>query len=383
MSRDNGRALRLLVTGGGTGGHLFPAIAAAQALRARQPECGVLFIGTRRKIDTTTLDGYGFASCSIHSYGLKGKNPLELMKALAVLPVSVIQAALHIRRFRPDVALGVGGYVTGPVMVAARLMGVPTIIHEQNSIPGMANRKLGTLVKRVCVSLPGSERFFPSAKTVMTGNPVRQNILALGQKEEQGSEPLTLLVLGGSQGAHMVNRLVIEAICETDDDRLAGVSVIHQTGQKDVGWVEERYRKAGIKARVAPFFRDMAEVYGAADLLVSRAGATTLSELAVLGKPAILVPYPYAADNHQKKNASYYVEGGGALQFAEQTLHAELLAETLGTLVADPDRRKTMAECMRKLGIRDAAEKIVDVCLQAADRTIPSTSDTLEDRRKG
>ncbi|MFV0435937.1 MAG: undecaprenyldiphospho-muramoylpentapeptide beta-N-acetylglucosaminyltransferase [Desulfopila sp.] len=361
---------RLLVTGGGTGGHLFPAVAAAQALRERQPECAVLFIGTRRKIDTTTLDRYGFASCAIHSHGLKGKNPVQLLKALAVLPLSVLQAALYIRRFRPDVALGVGGYVTGPVMVAARLMGVPTIIHEQNSIPGMANRRLGAIVGRICVSLPGSEHYFPQTKTVLTGNPVRQNILALARQGDEKTGPPTLLVLGGSQGAHRVNRLVTEALCQAEDGLgLRKISVIHQTGVKDAEWVAQRYRQAGIAARVAPFFQDMAEVYGEADLLVSRAGATTLSELAVLGKPAVLIPYPYAADNHQEKNADYYVQGGGALRFSEQAIDAQLLAQTLSGLFADDQRRQTMAGAMRKLARADAAKSIAEVCLVAAGQS--------------
>jgi len=360
------RPLKLLITGGGTGGHLFPAVAAAQALRVRQPESEVLFVGTHRKIDATTLADYGFASCAIRSYGLKGKNVAELAKALAMLPVSIIQAALAIRRFRPDVALGVGGYVTGPVMAAARFMGVPSVIHEQNSVPGLANRKLGPLVDRVCVSLPDSARFFPSGKTILTGNPVRLDILELAKRIREPGEQLTLLVLGGSQGAHNVNRLVTEALCEHGKGLASRLSVVHQTGRTDKDWVRERYRQTGIQARVAPFFRDMAEVYGVADLLVSRAGATTLSELAVLGKPAILVPYPYAADDHQLKNAAYYAAGGGVLPFAEKELSGEMLAEKLVELTNDPSRLAEMGAAMRRMAIVDAAEKIIDVCLAAA-----------------
>lgn len=373
------KPLRLLITGGGTGGHLFPAVAAAQALRLRQPECEVLFIGTRRKIDTTSLERYGFASCAIRSYGFKGKNIVELLKALAVLPVSVAQAALAIRRFRPDVVLGVGGYVTGPVMLAAKALGVPTIIHEQNSVPGLANRKLGRLVDCICVSLPGSEHYFPASKTVFTGNPVRQNILELAHRQKEAGDRMTLLVLGGSQGAHALNRLVTEAFCDSGRERLKNLTVIHQTGQKDAEWVEERYRQTGVNARVAPFFTDMAEVYAAADLLVSRAGATTLTELAVLGKPAVLVPYPYAADDHQQKNAAYYVAGGGAIQFAERDLSGILLAGILGDLIEDRSQITAMGERMHRLGIADAAEKIVDVCIRAATgaRVTAETADSM------
>lgn len=359
--------IRMLITGGGTGGHLFPAVAAAQALKKREPGSEVLFVGTRRKIDTTSLDQYGFESCSISSYGLKGKNIVSLIKALAVLPVSFFQALSHIRRFKPDVALGVGGYVTGPVMVAARFAGVATAIHEQNSIPGMANRKLGSLVDRVCVSLPGSEDYFPKNKVSVTGNPVRQNILELAGQDSLGikGKP-TLLVLGGSQGAHAVNKMITEAFIREGSQLKDGIKLIHQTGMVDYEWVEKTYKENGIEAEVAPFFQDMSAVYEKANFLVSRAGATTLTELAVLGKPAILIPYPYAADNHQEKNGDYYVQGGGAVQFREDTLSVEKLAGVVTELADDTNRLEEMSRRMKDLGRPDAAEQLVDVCLGIA-----------------
>lgn len=366
MTGHEKRPVRLLITGGGTGGHLFPAIATAQALRSRQPDSEVLFIGTRRKIDTTSLNSYGFKSKSIISYGLKGKNLAELIKALVILPVSIIQAGLHILRFRPNVALGVGGYVTGPVMLAAKLLRVPTIIHEQNSIPGLANRKLGKFVDHICISLPGSEQFFDKGKTLLTGNPVREDILDLSKSSSKDSGPLTLLVLGGSQGANALNRMVTEAFCDYGKEHLRDITVIHQTGQSDAHWVEERYQKAGVSAKVAPFFTDMSAVYREADLLISRAGATTLTELAVLGKPAVLVPYPHAADDHQKKNAAYYVDGGGAMQYSENDINGRLLSDTLCGLCADRSTLESMGDAMRSLAMPEAAEKIVDVCLMAA-----------------
>lgn len=363
------RPIRLLITGGGTGGHLFPAVAAAQALQARLFESEVLFVGTRRKIDTQSLERYGFKHCSITSYGLKGTTATELVKALAILPLSFSQAIARIRAFAPDVALGVGGYVTGPVMAAARFLGVPTVIHEQNSVPGMANRKLGRLVDRVCVSLPGSESYFPAEKTVLTGNPVRTNILQLAQAvERQHGARLTLLVLGGSQGAHAVNDLVAGAFCGESRELVKDLDIIHQTGKSDYDTIAARYKQAGLQARVAPFFEDMAEVYGQADLLVSRAGATTLTELAVLGKPAILIPYPYAADNHQKKNGDYYVQGGGAIMYEEKEITSQVLAQAIATLAGYRDRLTGMSRKMRALGMPDAAEKIVDICLEAAKR---------------
>ncbi|MCX5871303.1 MAG: undecaprenyldiphospho-muramoylpentapeptide beta-N-acetylglucosaminyltransferase [Deltaproteobacteria bacterium] len=378
-----GEPIRLLLTGGGTGGHLFPAIATAEALCRRLPGTKVLFVGTRRKMDTTSLAQHGFSARAIHCQGLKGKGLPALAQALILLPVAFVEALWYILRFRPHLVVGVGGYVTGPVVAAARILGRPTVIHEQNSVPGLANRKLGALATRICLSIPGSEVFFPAGKTVLTGNPVRRQILELagqlqdmdvrvplsaGMNEEWPSrkigDKVTILILGGSLGAHRVNELVVDAL--TVHGRLlpAGIQVIHQTGAADEEWVKSVYEQAGIKATVAAFFTDMAEVYARSDLLLSRAGATTLAELAVLGKPAVLIPYPFAADDHQHKNARYYAESGGALVLVERELTARKLAETLAELVGNPGRLQEMAEAMRAKGRPDATERIVDVCLE-------------------
>jgi UDP-N-acetylglucosamine--N-acetylmuramyl-(pentapeptide) pyrophosphoryl-undecaprenol N-acetylglucosamine transferase len=361
--------VRLMLTGGGTGGHLFPAIATAEALCARIPGSKVLFVGTKRRLDKTSLEQYGYATCSIHSKGLKGKNIFSLLQGLLVLPVSCMEAMYHILRFKPDLVVGVGGYVTGPVVAAAKLFGKPTLIHEQNSVPGLANRKLGGLVSRVCLSLPGSEKWFPKEKSVLTGNPVRNAILQLSeQREIARNTPLTLLVLGGSLGAHRVNELVSGAFA-LGLSGLQGVKVIHQTGPADAEEVRAIYSRNQIDATVAPFFNDMASIYKEADLLVSRAGATTLAELAVLGKPAVLIPYPYAADNHQKKNADYYVQGGGALQFTEKNLTPEILGQQLVKLFENRSQLQEMSKAMQNRAFPKAADRIVDECLNLLNRT--------------
>jgi UDP-N-acetylglucosamine--N-acetylmuramyl-(pentapeptide) pyrophosphoryl-undecaprenol N-acetylglucosamine transferase len=368
-------SVRLLLTGGGTGGHLFPAIATAEALCRRLPGSEVLFVGTKRKMDRTSLEQYGYTTRSIHSRGLKGKNFLSLLLGLAVLPISCLEAMYHIVRFRPDVVLGVGGYVTGPVVAAAKLLGKPTIIHEQNSVPGLANRKLGALASRICLSLPGSEKWFPEKKSVLTGNPVRNAILALAGQENAGKDKTTtLLVLGGSLGAHRVNELVTRAFA-LGLSGLEGIEVIHQTGPNDAEKVEASYRNNNIQATVAPFFSDMASIYEKADFLVSRAGATTLAELAVLGKPAILIPYPYAADNHQKKNAEFYVQSGGAVMFVEKELTAEILAEKLVQLLGSRQQLQKMGEAMQSRAFPEATERIVDECLELlGDKSLSNTA---------
>ena len=355
--------VRLMLTGGGTGGHLFPAIATAEAMCKRVPGSEVLFVGTKRRMDKKSLGQYGYATCSIHSKGLKGKNIASLLQGLAVLPLSCIEAMYHIVRFKPDLVVGVGGYVTGPVVAAAKLLGKPTLIHEQNSIPGLANRKLGALANRICISLPGSEKSFPQEKTVLTGNPVRSAILELAAKKEleQDKDPV-LLVLGGSLGAHRVNELVSAAFA-LGLPELQNVKVIHQTGPADAEEVLNIYNKNSIEATVAPFFTDMAAIYEEADLLISRAGATTLAEIAVLGKPAILIPYPYAADNHQEKNAEYYVQGGGALLSIEKDLTVETLAQNLVTLLGNREKLRKMGQAMRDKAFPEAADTIVSECL--------------------
>ncbi len=356
--------IRLMLTGGGTGGHLFPAIATADALCKRVPGSEVLFVGTKRRLDKTSLEHSGYKTCSIYSKGLKGKNLIALLQGILVLPISCIQAIYHILRFKPHLVVGVGGYVTGPVMVAARILGKPTLIHEQNSIPGLANRKLGAIVSRICVSLPGSEKWFPADKTVMTGNPVRSELLLLAKKETQKeNEGTTILVLGGSLGAHRVNELVCEAL-SIGLPALANIKVIHQTGPQDVEEVKATYRKNNIDATVKAFITDMAAVYEAADLLISRAGATTLAEIAIIAKPAILIPYPYAADNHQEKNAQFYVDGGGAKMFVEKQLTANILAEELARLFNSPKELQEMGECMKNRAFPKAAEQIVDECFK-------------------
>lgn len=367
--KESRKKIRLLLTGGGTGGHLFPAVATAQQFRAQMPDTEVLFVGTKRKVDTKSLGAYGFASRSIICHGLKGKSPVELAKAIAVLPLSYLQALLIIRRFNPDIIFGVGGYVTGPVVAAGKTLGIPVVLHEQNSLPGLANRQLGRIADRVCLSLPGSGTEFPANKILYTGNPVRSAILELAGKVPSRKDiKRTLLVLGGSQGAKAVNRLMTEAVCSFTDAELREIRVIHQTGDSDEQQVREAYRQRRVDAEVAGFFTRMHEVYQQADLLVSRAGATTLSEIAVLGKPAILIPYPYAADNHQEKNAHYYVSGGGAVQFSQNELTAGRLGAAILQLLGNEEKLAAMAAAMKRLAFPDAAERIVACCLAEIDK---------------
>ena len=354
--------MRMIVTGGGTGGHLFPGIAVAEEMLRRFPQGKILFVSTDRAIDNQTLAGRSFEKKAIACLPLKGKSLWGTLKSVAQLPISLWQALLIVHAFKPQLVLGVGGYVTGPVVLAARLMGVKTCIHEQNSIPGMANRMLGKIVDQVYISIPGSEGFFPKGKAVLTGNPVRAELLdTLGQQTSQAADK-TVLVLGGSQGAHRVNSLMVEAF--SANLSACRIQIRHQTGSSDEAWVRKAYAEAGITAQVSSFINDMATAYREADLVVSRAGATTLAELAVLGKPAILIPYPYAADDHQTTNAAYLVQGGAALMFQERELDgAKLRAEIMG-LINDAPRLQDMGARMKQFARPEATGAIVEKSIE-------------------
>lgn len=358
------RAIRLVIAGGGTGGHLFPGIALAKALQRRLPESRVLFIGTSRLIDRQALKDQDFEVTALETSGVKGLGLKGLVKSLASQPRAIMRAAALLRSFKPDVVFGVGGYVTGPVLLAAKLLGIPTAIHEQNSVPGLANRLTGRFVDKICVSLP-CKPAFPAKKTVATGNPVRADILAAGERERRVLQPgdtPRILVLGGSQGAHAVNEKMCAAAAGLRRDG-HNIYIRHQTGRADEDKVRAAYAEAGVNAEVSAFITDMAAAYGDADLAVSRAGATSLAELAVVGLPAVLIPYPFAADDHQATNAAHYAAGGGAVVFPEKTLTAEALAGQIRDLLADGARLREMGAAMRALAKPQAAEHLVDECL--------------------
>ena len=357
--------MRLIVTGGGTGGHLFPAIAVACGVRQRAPGSEILFIGTGRQIDNRALAGLGFSREILSFSGVKGLGISGTVRSALRLPQAVYTAAKIIKRFRPDLVFAVGGYVTGPVLLAAKLFRVPICIHEQNSVPGLANRLAGKIADLICISLPCKPPF-AEKKTVLTGNPVREEILGVAEKKIVSADrDLTLLILGGSQGAHRVNALMLEAAASLQEQG-EKIHIIHQTGRIDEEMVRRGYEKLGVQAEVADFFSDMAGLYDKADLVISRAGATTLAELAVMGLPALLIPYPFAADDHQTTNADYYVQAGGAMVFPEHKLDGDQLSREITILIRDRKRLQTMAAGMKSLGRADATEKIVDLCEQLA-----------------
>lgn len=360
--------MRLIVTGGGTGGHLFPGIALARGIQERIPETSVLFIGTSRILDQQALREYGFDLATLRCGGFKGLKPREQLQNMLSLGGAFFSALKLLLRFKPDLVFGVGGYVTGPVLVAARLLQIPVVIHEQNAIPGLANRLASRLADRVCISLPCKPPF-PVDKSTWTGNPVRREILEAAWQKQKNPDQIkktqTILVLGGSQGAHRVNTLMIEAMRRLVREQ-PDIRVIHQTGEKDRDMVARHYAGMGLNARVVAFIHDMAGAYSQADLAVSRAGATTLAELSVMGLPTLLIPYPHAADQHQHANANWYVQGGGAVLLEESALNGEILANIISERLHNLDELHKMKENMRELSVPQATERLVASCLEVA-----------------
>lgn len=354
---------RIVIAGGGTGGHLFPGIAIAQAFQEADPAVEVLFVGTGRPLELKVVADAGFSHCSIRAEGLKGRGVVRQLAALFKLPQGVWQSMRILRQNRADLVIGVGGYSAGPVVVAAWLMGMKRVVCEQNILPGITNRMLAPLVQRIYVSFTETGQHIKSSKLRLTGNPVRRSILdtetvAAGWIPPSGD--FTIVILGGSQGARSINQAVMAALPHGLGQRR--LAFVHQTGLADADRVRAGYREEGISAVVSPFFQKMGPVYAAADLMVCRAGATTVAEITALGKAAILIPYPHAADNHQVLNAQVLVTARAARMLPESNLNGQQLATAILALVNDPQALATMAARARRLGHRDAARGIVDDC---------------------
>ncbi len=349
--------MRLLIAGGGTGGHLYPGIAVAEEVTARGGE--VLFVGTTRGIEGRVVPAAGYALELLDVSGLKGMGPVGLVRGLSRLPMALGQSLAILRRFRPDVVLGVGGYASGPMVLAAALARIPTAIQEQNSVPGFTNRQLGRFVRRVFTAFDEAAAFFPVAKVERVGNPVRRQFREAIARASGATAGV--LVVGGSQGARAVNDLMIAA-AETMSKQAARPPIVHQTGPNDFDRCRDRYRELALTQWIdaRPYIEDMAGALAGAALVVGRAGALTLAELAVVGRPALLIPLPTAADDHQTKNAHAFAAAGAAEIVEQTTATGALLAQRIATLMADAERRRTMATAMAAMGRPAAAEMIAD-----------------------
>jgi UDP-N-acetylglucosamine--N-acetylmuramyl-(pentapeptide) pyrophosphoryl-undecaprenol N-acetylglucosamine transferase len=351
--------MRLLLAGGGTGGHVFPAVALAERLLQTTPAAEVLFVGTARGLEARVLPQLGFPLDTVDISGWMGRGMRGKFIVLPQLLRSVWQSRRILKRFRPDVVVGVGGYASAPVVIAARMAGLPTLLHEQNAWPGLTNRLLSRWADRVCLSFADADCAFHHGRTVLTGNPLRQGMEECPALADGNPQ---LLVFGGSRGARAINQTLIAALPHLTP--LQGkLRICHQTGEEDLQATREGYLRAGWDPTgVVPFIDDMASAYAQAHLVVCRAGATTIAELTACGRPAILIPYPYAAADHQSANARALARRGAGLMLPQSELTAELLGRLVGDLLADRERLEMMARVAHSLALRGAADRILAEC---------------------
>lgn len=354
---------RVLISGGGTGGHIFPAVSIANAIRRRYPQADILFVGADNRMEMERVPAAGYPIEGLSICGFDRRNPLRNIKVLFKLWKAMRRAKAIVKQFRPEIAVGVGGYASGPTLKAAQKAGIPTLLQEQNSFAGVTNRLLAKKAGKICVAYEGMERFFPAENIVMTGNPVRKTLLDNTMSRAEAKRALgfdadrpLVLFIGGSLGARTVNLSVADSL-----DRLteSGTQILWQTGKSYASSdrVESANRREGVKA--VPFINEMDIAYKAADLVISRAGAGSISELQLLGKASVLVPSPNVAEDHQRKNALALVSHDAAVMILDRDCH-DTLADEVIRLIADEDARKRLEYNISQMALKDSDEHIVD-----------------------
>lgn len=356
---------RFVIAGGGTGGHLFPGITIARECMLKNPGNNALFISTGNPFERSALSRAGFPLERITVEGIKGRGLWKKLKSFTLLPLAVFQALRILRSFRPDLVVGVGSYAAGPVVLAAWLMKITIVLHEQNILPGITNRTLARFASRIYVSFENTAGSFDLKKVRVTGNPVRHEILHKtdvsfnGDAGAVGNDPsLNVLIIGGSQGAHHINMTMIDTLKHVKEK--GHIRIVHQTGSADEAHVKSAYERHEFQSTVKAFFNDMDSRYHEADLIICRAGATTVAEVTAIGKGVIFIPFPYAADNHQVLNARALVEEGAAEIIEEKDLTAENLAKRINWYAANREALSQMAQKAKRFGKPAAARDIVD-----------------------
>ena len=347
--------MKVLIAAGGTGGHIYPGIAVAKEILRRDPASEVLFVGTARGLETKIVPDNGFQLSLIKSAGLKNVGFAGKLKGLFILPKSFLEARRLIKDFAPDVVVGAGGYVSGPVLLMASLMRVPTLVMDSNALPGFTNRRLAPFVTRAALTFDAALPFF-GKKGIVTGNPVRKEFFGIAPKKR--GEKVNLLIFGGSQGARAINTAMGEALAFLPDDKLR---ITHQTGESDFEKLRETYSRSEREADVRPYISNMVDEFAKADLVICRAGATTCAELSAAGKAAIMIPLPTAADDHQRKNAEALQAAGAARMILQRDLTGESLANEILELIDQPAKISAMEAATKKLARSDAAEATVDL----------------------
>lgn len=357
--------INILIAGGKTGGHLFPGIAIAQALKAQNPAVEILFAGIGTEFETDVLKDYGFKHTKLYSKPIKGKNPLSLMLSLAIIPVSIFQALLIIKKFKPALVLGTGGYSSFSVVVAAWLIGIKTAIQEQNTIPGLTNRMLSKITDVIFLNFKKTKLLSDKKQAVHTGNPVRTITKTKDKSELKNiinKDRFTLLISGGSQGASSINKAVIEAFSLMDNKDQ--YNIIHQTGRYDEKQIQDEYAKLNIEnVIVKAFFNNLGMYQDMASLVICRAGAGTISEINLKGLPSILIPYPYAADDHQTSNAEELEKIEAAIMIHDKDLTGKILKQHIEYLKNNREQLENMGKASMTMAMPDADIKIAKTIL--------------------
>jgi UDP-N-acetylglucosamine--N-acetylmuramyl-(pentapeptide) pyrophosphoryl-undecaprenol N-acetylglucosamine transferase len=356
--------MNITITGGGTGGHLFPAIAVAQEFQRRDRTHAIQFIGSARGIEAQVLPRAGYLLQTVDIKGFAGKGPLKKIESLISILPSIVRARSLLRAFRADIVIGFGGYISFPAVIAGRMLGLPVALHEQNSVPGLSNRLLGFWAERIFITYEESMHSFPARKTIHSGLPLR-TLPAVDREKVRDSSVHTVCVLGGSQGAREINSAMIGALPVFKNSGMR-LRFIHQTGVQDAERVTAAYQQHGLQAEVAPFFDNMLERFIESDLVIARAGAGTLAELAVCSRASILIPYPFAAGDHQKKNAQMFAQQGAALLLESHELNSAVLAQQVLDVIGSSERLRHMSQQARLLAQPQAAQIIVDECCRLA-----------------
>jgi UDP-N-acetylglucosamine--N-acetylmuramyl-(pentapeptide) pyrophosphoryl-undecaprenol N-acetylglucosamine transferase len=360
------RALKIVIAGGGTGGHLFPGIAVAQEFKVRNAATRIIFVSTGNQLERSVLSKAGFELQSITAAGIKGRGFWNQVKSASQIPKGILEANRILKNFSPDLAIGLGSYSAGPVIFAAWLRRIIIVIQEQNILPGITNRILSRFANRIYVSFENTRSNMDPRKVKWTGNPIRQELLVSAARQEEtraedfGAQPFTVLIIGGSQGAHKINMAVIEALEHLKE--MENLQFVHQTGEADELQVRDAYRRNEIDGTVQSFFDNMAEQYGKTDLMICRAGATTVAEVTALGKAVIFIPFPFAADDHQALNAGSLSDEGAAETILEKDLSGKILSQKIKHYAGHPADLRAMAAKARQFGKPDAAKQIVDDC---------------------
>ena len=353
--------MKVVIAGGGTGGHLFPAVALGEELRRQRADVAVMHVGTVNGLEATWLPQSGLRYELFPVRGLRGKDPLTRLCALREFFAAIGRARRLLREFGADLVVSAGGYASAPTAVAAILSRIPLVLMEQNTRPGLSNRVLWRFARRICVGFADTAACFPAGRAAITGNPVRLRFLPGPLRKI--ADPIQILVLGGSSGAHRLNLGVLGAL-KILDNSVIKFRVVHQTGGADAELVTEGYRKLGIAAQVSPFIDDMASALDAAELVIARAGAMTVSELALAGRPAIFVPYPFHRDRQQELNARVIERLGGAMIVNDDDRLSENLAARLKEIIAEPSRLIAMGQRAHQAAFPDAAAQIARLCFE-------------------